>query len=75
MRLGAFGLTGCSGSGSSSSGAVSLSFDDKAWHYDATNDVYWQLGKYYVSTPAAKDYETLGGLVIDRLSDSFKPSR
>jgi hypothetical protein len=61
--LGAFGLAGCSSSGgsnSSSSSAESLVLDHKAWHYDATNDVYWQIGKYYVAKPAAKDYETLG---------------
>lgn len=42
-----------------SSGAYSLEFDSAAWSYDATNDVYYQLGKMYVANPAATDYENL----------------
>jgi hypothetical protein len=76
--LSAAGLAGCTGSGNasasatsvtatsasgSSSGTASLSFNGKAWNYDATNDVYWQLGKYYVTKPAATDYESLGVFV------------
>ncbi|MBX7236189.1 MAG: hypothetical protein K1X65_17530 [Caldilineales bacterium] len=41
-------------------GAAALSFDNSAWQYDATNDVYWQIGVTYVAKPEAPDYETLG---------------
>lgn len=41
----------------------SLAFNAATWNYDATNDVYWQIGISYVSTPAAADYETLGVFV------------
>jgi hypothetical protein len=67
--LAALGLTGCSGSSSSSSagssatavaGKYSLSLNRAAWHWDKTNDVYWQIGNVYVSSPEAKDYESLG---------------
>jgi hypothetical protein len=44
----------------SPSGSSALSFDTTAWNFDATNDVYWQLGRSYVTQPAATDYETLG---------------
>ncbi|MGW3108146.1 esterase [Streptomyces sp. NPDC001100] len=59
----AFAATSSSGSSSSSStgtsSAYSLEFDSTAWSYDATNDVYYQLGKVYVANPAAADYENL----------------
>ncbi|MFI6547715.1 esterase [Streptomyces prunicolor] len=48
-----------SGSSSSTSSAYSLEFDSTAWSYDATNDVYYQVGKVYVTNPAATDYENL----------------
>lgn len=38
----------------------SLTFNDKAWQYDATNDVYWQIGIAYCTKPETLDYETLG---------------
>ena len=44
----------------SSAGGYSLALDHKAWNWDETNNVYYQIGKYYVSKPQAKDYETLG---------------
>ena len=40
--------------------AVSLTFNNKAWQYDATNDVYWQIGIKYCTKPETTDYETLG---------------
>ncbi|HTR94291.1 MAG TPA: subtype A tannase [Trebonia sp.] len=67
--LAALGLSGCtsgkssssvSTASTSSSGTYSLSLDDSAWHWDETNDVYYQIGNVYVSKPAAKDYENLG---------------
>ncbi|XUL92928.1 esterase [Streptomyces galilaeus] len=59
----AFAATSSSGSSSKSSSttssAYSLEFDSTAWSYDATNDVYYQLGKVYVTNPATTDYENL----------------
>jgi hypothetical protein len=40
--------------------ANSLIFNNKAWHYDSTNDVYWQIGIKYCTKPETTDYETLG---------------
>lgn len=37
-----------------------LAFNNAAWNYDATNDVYWQIGVQYSTTPETLDYETLG---------------
>lgn len=37
-----------------------LTFNNSAWNYDATNDVYWQIGVQYAATPETLDYETLG---------------
>ena len=37
-----------------------LVFNNAAWQYDKTNDVYWQIGVQYSATPETKDYETLG---------------
>lgn len=37
-----------------------LAFNPKAWNYDATNDVYWQIGIKYCTKPETTDYETLG---------------
>ncbi|MFF7467586.1 esterase [Streptomyces sp. NPDC008092] len=49
-----------SSSGTSSAGsAYSLEFDPAAWSYDSANDVYYQLGKVYVTAPAATDIESL----------------
>ena len=41
-------------------GQYSLTFDNAAWQYDETNDIYWQVGVVYVANPASLDYETLG---------------
>ncbi|MFF5138682.1 esterase [Streptomyces sp. NPDC013157] len=48
-----------SSSTSTASSAYSLEFDSTAWSYDAANDVYYQLGKVYVASPATTDYENL----------------
>ena len=37
-----------------------LTFDSAKWNYDATNDVYWQIGVQYCATPQDTNYETLG---------------
>ncbi|WP_238613284.1 subtype A tannase [Candidatus Oscillochloris fontis] len=42
------------------SSAAALTFNNTAWHYDADNDVYWQIGVQYAATPETLDYETLG---------------
>ncbi|MGI5451865.1 esterase [Streptomyces sp. CA-249302] len=55
----AFAGTSSSSSSSDTSSAYSLEFDPTAWSYDATNDVYYQIGKVYVANPAATDYENL----------------
>ncbi|MFG3025271.1 esterase, partial [Streptomyces sp. NPDC048254] len=55
----AFAGTSSSHGSSSTSSAYSLEFDSTAWSYDATNDVYYQLGKVYVANPATTDYENL----------------
>ena len=41
-------------------GQYSLAFDNAAWQYDESNDIYWQVGVVYVANPASLDYETLG---------------
>ena len=40
--------------------AQGLTFNTGAWKYDATNDVYWQIGIKYCAKPETTDYETLG---------------
>ncbi|MEU6352460.1 esterase [Streptomyces sp. NPDC047072] len=55
----AFAGTSSPNTSMSTSSAYSLEFDPTAWSYDATNDVYYQLGKVYVANPAATDYENL----------------
>ncbi len=59
------GLAACESNDSSSSSSPAtdtsaLALSSTTWNHDATNDVYYQLGKIYVATPAAADYETLG---------------
>lgn len=36
-----------------------LEIDNRAWHYDATNNCWWQLGLNYCKTPATEAYENL----------------
>lgn len=38
----------------------SLKLDNSAWQYDATNDVYWQIGIKYCTNPETTEYETMG---------------
>jgi len=67
---GALGLGACSSGGTASQASATassqaptdpkLTLDSAAWRYDATGDVYYQLGLSYVATPQASDYETLG---------------
>jgi hypothetical protein len=37
-----------------------LTFNNSAWNYDKTNDVYWQIKVGYCSNPETTDYETMG---------------
>ena len=48
--------TGAAGNTSPST----LAFNTRAWHYDATNDVYWQIGVPYCLKPETTVYETMG---------------
>jgi hypothetical protein len=48
------GLAAGCGDSRAASAAHSLRLSSDAWHYDATNDVYYQLVNYYVAKPAAK---------------------
>lgn len=67
---GLLGLGACSAGGTASQASAAtssrahtdskLALDKAAWRYDATGDVYYQLGLSYVATPQASDYETLG---------------
>ena len=45
-------------SGTAATGALVL--NNAGWSHDAVNDVYYQIGLSYVTSPAAPDYETLG---------------
>lgn len=51
--------TTASQTGSSQQIATSLSFNNSAWHYDAQNNVYWQLGVGYCSRPETTAYENM----------------
>ncbi|MBR7826564.1 hypothetical protein KDK95_09635 [Actinospica sp. MGRD01-02] len=55
----AFASSSSTSGSSTSSAAYSIALDSAAWSYDATNDVYYQIGKMYVANPAATDYENL----------------
>jgi len=37
-----------------------LKIENSNWQYDADNDVWYQIGIGYCTTPAATDYETMG---------------
>ena len=68
--FGGLGLTACASrtsgstasstgvSGTATTGALTLNSAD--WSHDAINDVYYQIGLSYVTSPTAPDYETLG---------------
>jgi hypothetical protein len=53
----------------------SLRVDHTAWHYDATNDVYWQISNVYVATPAASEYENLAVYVPGAYFTATKNSK
>lgn len=37
-----------------------LRFNNSAWNYDADDDVYWQIGVVYCTSPETIEYESLG---------------
>lgn len=53
--------------------AKAVTFDNSACHYDAENDVYWQIGVPYCANPEVTDYETLGILCLAPLLFSVIP--
>ena len=55
----AFAAASSSSSTSSTTTKYPLEFDDAAWSYDSTNDVYYQIGQVYVTSPADSSYENL----------------
>ncbi len=57
--------SGATSNTSSRTGEASsnLALDSAAWRYDATNDVYYQLGIAYCAQPADESYEQLAILV------------
>lgn len=70
-------LAGCTDDDSSDRAATAPTGDlalGAAWSYDDTNDVYYQLGKYYVAKPAATDYETLAVFVPGKYFTGTKSS-
>ncbi|WP_436534431.1 subtype A tannase [Actinoplanes sp. HUAS TT8] len=77
---GVLGLAACSDDDSPSStdapaaATGSLTFDAATWSYDETNDVYYQIGKYYVAKPAATDYESLSVFVPGKFFSGTKNS-
>ncbi|MEV6345361.1 subtype A tannase [Actinoplanes sp. NPDC051851] len=56
------------------SGSYTLSFTGDTWSYDADNDVYYQIGKYYVTKPEAPDYESLAVFVPGKYLKATKNS-
>jgi len=60
LGLVACGSTSGSGSSTGSTKTYDLTLDMAAWRYDATNDVYYQIGLVYCTTPQAAAYESLG---------------
>ena len=55
----AFAATPSPGGTPATTGLPALEFDSAAWSYDATNDVYYQIGQGYAANPADPDYENL----------------
>lgn len=61
------GLVGCGSLGSTSSSSTgntatteSVDLSADKWSYDATNNVYYQIGVPYCSAPVTTDYESMG---------------
>ena len=70
-------LPGCSSDSGSDSGSAptgDLAFDNTAWNYDADNDVYWQVGCLYCTSPMLEAYESMGlyvpGAYLDGTANS-----
>jgi len=53
-------------------GDANLDLDMSNWSYDSSNNVYYQLGLYYVSSPVSEEYETLGIYVPGEYMDCIK---
>jgi hypothetical protein len=74
VLVGSAGLLAERGVSQAATRGYSLRLNRDQWHYDATNDVYYQLGKYYVSKPAAPAYENLGVYVPGKYLHGTKNS-
>lgn len=48
----------------------SLAINGAKWQYDATNDIYYQIGVSYCTSPQAKDYESMGIYVPGKYMDA-----
>ena len=60
----AVALAGCLLSAGAAEEAGSLpKIDMTKWQYEASDDVYWQVGLSYAATPAGSNYETMGVFV------------
>ena len=55
----AFAGTASASSTASTTTEHSLEFDNAAWSYDSTDDVYYQIGQVYGTSPADSSYENL----------------
>ena len=53
-------LFGLSSFASAEDGNTPSRIDMSKWNYEAIDDVYWQTGLSYASTPADSNYETMG---------------
>ena len=51
---------------------ANLDLDMSNWSYDASNNVYYQIGLYYVLNPVSEEYETLGIYVPGDYMDCTK---
>lgn len=51
---------------------ANLDLDMSNWSYDASNNVYYQIGLYYVLNPVSEEYETLGIYVPGDYMDCSK---
>jgi hypothetical protein len=58
--FGSVSAAGISAESASTDSSASLAFNNSAWKYDSTNDVYYQIGVQYCAKPESTDYETLG---------------
>ena len=51
---------------------ANLDLDMSNWSYDSSNNVYYQIGLYYVLNPVSEEYETLGIYVPGDYMDCTK---